>query len=100
MKAKYFYAPAIFSIVPKIYVLTEDLDFYTEVRECSVVTIEKHKASSFINFNTENFETEDYPVLLEIQVDEATETSLNLQVNWVNRYISEKGVNLQMAKQA
>ena len=100
MKARYFYAPAIFSIVPKIYVLTEDLVFHTEVRSCSKVTIENQIAQSFSNFNPTLHETEDYPILLEIKEFEALETSLNIQPNWVNQYVLEKGIGFQMAKQA
>tara|TARA_R110002050_G_C8944901_1_gene512904 strand:- start:1566 stop:1868 length:303 start_codon:yes stop_codon:yes gene_type:complete len=100
MKARYFYAPAIFSIIPKIYVLTEDLALYTEVRDCALVTIENLEADSFSNFVPSQHETEEYPILLEIEQKEALSTSLNIQANWINRYISEKGIGVSRAKQA
>ena len=100
MKARYFYAPAIFSIIPKIYILTEDLKIYTEIREHSVVTIENLEATHFKQFNPTLHETEDYPILLEISQKEALDTSLNLGVNWVKRYIDEKNIGYLHAKQA
>lgn len=100
MNARYFYAPAIFSVVPKIYVLTEDLNFYTEVRDRSLVNIETQTIESFAQFNPTTQETEDYPIILEINQKEALETSLNMQSNWVRRYIQEKRIGLPRAKQA
>lgn len=101
MKARFFYAPPIFSCIPKIFVLTEDLTLYSEVRDCSVVQIEKTTASSFNNFNPSEFENEDYPILLEIKKHEAIEMPLNIQANWVERYLSNQGVyNTTRAKQA
>ena len=100
MKARYFYAPAIFSVIPKIMILTEDLNFYSETRQHSLITIENQKAEHFENFNTSLHETEEYPILLEITQKEALETSLNMQINWVKRYMKEKRINYLRAKQA
>jgi hypothetical protein len=75
-----------------MYILTEDLTFYSEFREYAVVTVENQKANSFSQFNPSLHETEVFPILLEINQKEALGTSLNNQLNWVNRYIADKGI--------
>ena len=100
MKARYFYAPAIFSVIPKIFILTEDLKLYSETREHGLVTVDNQQAVQFEKFNPSLHETEEYPILLEITQTEAIETSLNSQINWVNRYIEEKRIRYIRSKQA
>ena len=101
MNARFFYAPPIFSSIPKIYVLTEDLTLYSEIRDYGVVQIEKTTVHSFSNFNTSDHENEDYPILLEIKRTEAMDMPLNTQAKWLERYLSSKGIfNTTQAKQA
>lgn len=101
MKARFFYAPPIFSCIPKIFVLTDDLTLYSEVRDCSVIQVEKTSVLSFGSFNPSEIENEDYPILLEIKKQEAIDMPLNIQANWIERYLTTQGVyNIEQAKQA
>ncbi len=101
MNARFFYAPPIFSSIPKVFVLTEDLTLYSEIRENALVQVEKITVSSFSNFKTAEHENEDYPILLEIKRSEAIKMPLNIQANWIERYLTSKSVfNNSQAKQA
>jgi hypothetical protein len=101
MNVRFFYAPPIFSSIPKVYVLTEDLTLYSEIRDYGVVQVEKITVPSFSNFITSEYENEDYPILLEIKRTEALEMPLNLQAKWLERYLALKGIfNTEQAKQA
>ena len=100
MKAKFFYAPAIFSPTPKIFVLTSDNVLYSETRTISLVHVEALTATSFTQFDPKMYETEEYPILIEIGLKEASDISTNTQSGWVGRYLQDKNVFLEKALQA
>jgi hypothetical protein len=100
MKAKFFYAPAIFSPLPKIYVLTPDKILYSETREFSIFHSESVTTDSYTQFNPKLHETDDHPILIEIGIKEAKEISLNTQFDWVSKYLLDKNVFKNTAVQA
>jgi hypothetical protein len=100
MNARFFYAAPIFTNSPKLLVLTEDEVLYSEHREYEVIKVEKNTNVSFDGFSEKDFESEDYPILLEIGYKEAKEMPLAGQANWIDRYISSKHVSMDIAMQA
>ena len=100
MNARFFYAAPIFTNSPKLLVLTEDQVLYSEHREYEVIKVEKNNNVSFDGFSEKDFESEDYPILLEIGYKEAREMPLAGQANWIDRYISSKHVTIGLALQA
>jgi hypothetical protein len=100
MQARYFYAPAIFSSAPKLFVLTPDCILYSESRHLSMIQIERSEVSSFTGFKPGKFETEDHPVLVEISSEEIKEISVTPEANWINRYLLEKKIFSQKPMQA
>lgn len=100
MKVKYYYSPAIFSNQPKLFVLTDDGILYSESRDYALIQIDRCKVDSFLDFNPKNHETEEYPILLEIDEMEATKISEDLRPNWVRRYLLEKKVFSKRVMQA
>ena len=100
MNARFFYAAPIFANSPKLMVLTDDSVLYSEHRDFEVINVERKTGVSFDKFNVTDFETEDYPVLLEISYQEAKEMPLNGQPNWIDRYAANKSINVNMALQA
>lgn len=100
MDVRYFYAPAIFSPNPKLYVLTGDGILYSESRDFSVIQIERSEVDDFDDFDPKSFHSEDHPILVEISKNEAEELSLNTQANWVKRYLLEKRIFSESAQPA
>ncbi|MGB1003581.1 MAG: hypothetical protein ACPGVC_05090 [Salibacteraceae bacterium] len=100
MNVRYFYAPAIFSSDPKLYVLTDDNVLYSETRNLSVIQVERTEVKNFKDFDPSNHQTEDHPILIEISSVEAKDITLNTQANWVKRYLLEKRVFSERALQA
>ncbi len=91
MEARFFYAPPIFNTSPKIYVLTSDGEFYSEVRKSGRITMEIQR-TSYENFIESEFVTDDYPLLLEIPYHEAIDMPLKDQPNWVKAYLDRKNI--------
>lgn len=100
MNARFFYAAPIFTNSPKLMVLTEDSVLYSEHRDFEVVKVDRKTEVGFDTFNIADHETEDYPVLLEINYQEAREMPLQGQPNWIDRYAANKSINVNMALQA
>jgi hypothetical protein len=100
MNARFFYGAPIFTNSPKLMVLTEDGVLYSEVKEYEVTNVESINNVSYSNFIEKNFENEDYPILLEIGLQEAREMPLSGQPNWIDRYVDTKNISVEMAMQA
>ena len=100
MNARFFYAAPIFTNSPKLLVLTENSVLYSEFREYEILKVEKLDGVGYDNFEVSKFETEDYPVLLEIGYKEAADMPLNGQANWVDRYVKNNNISVEMAMQA
>ncbi len=100
MNARFFYAAPIFTNSPKLMVLTEDQILYSEHREYEVTKVEKKANINFDGFSEKDYESEDYPILLEIGYTEAKEMPLAGQANWIDRYVTSKNVTLDRAMQA
>jgi hypothetical protein len=100
MNARFFYAAPIFSNSPKLMVLTDDAVLYTEHREFEVIKVEKQSDVDFNNFVEKDYENEDYPVLLEIGYEEARNMPLAGQANWIDRYVTNMDINIELALQA
>lgn len=100
MNARFFYGAPIFTNSPKLMVLTEDGVLYSEVKEYEVTRIQKTENLSYRHFEEKKFETEDYPVLLEIGLQEAREMPLAGQANWIDRYVSTNNIRVEMSLQA
>lgn len=89
MKARFFYAPQIFSTWPKLFILTEDGKLYTEYLY-RFNLIKSEQQVDFVNFNSEQFKFEGYQTLQEITQDEALQVQLVKQNNWVQSYLLRK----------
>ena len=100
MNARFFYAAPIFTNAPKLMVLSENSVLYSEYRDYEVLKVDKKEGVNFDSFEISNFETEDYPILLEIGFKEAADMPLNGQANWINRYIKNNNISVEMAMQA
>ena len=100
MNARFFYGAPIFTNSPKLMVLTEDGVLYSEMKEYDILKVEKIENIAYSGFVEKNHENEDYPVLLEIGYQEAREMPLAGQANWVDRYVSTKNINVEIAMQA
>lgn len=100
MNARFFYAAPIFTNSPKLLVLTDDSVLYSEHRDFEVINVERSTDVNFDNFKIADYESEDYPVILEINYAEAREMPLLGQPNWIDRYAAQKSINVQMAMQA
>lgn len=100
MKARFFYAAPIFTNTPKLLVLTSDGTLYSEVKEFQITQIEKSENHNFEAFDIKSFENEDYPVILEVDYQEAKEMVLNGQPNWIDNYINVAGAETTFALQA
>lgn len=100
MNARFFYAAPIFTNSPKLMVLTDDSVLYSEHREYEVINIDRQENVGFEDFNISEFESEDYPVILEISFTEAREMPLLGQPNWIDRYTAQKNIEVEMSLQA
>jgi len=100
MNARFFYAAPIFTNSPKLMVLTDDSILYSEHREYEVIKVEKTTEVNFENFNVSDYENEDFPILLEIDYKEARDMPLASQANWVERYVNNRNISVEMAMQA
>lgn len=100
MNARFFYAAPIFTNAPKLVVLTEDQVLYSEHKEFDVIKIDRVTDVNYSKFTEAEFESEEYPVLLEINYKEAREMPLYGQVNWIDRYVSSHNIDTKMAMQA
>lgn len=100
MNARFFYGAPIFTNSPKLMVLSEDGILYSEVKEYEVTKIEKMDNVPYSEFIEKEFENEDYPVLLEIGYQEAREMPLANQPNWIDRYVLNKDIHVNMSMQA
>lgn len=100
MNARFFYAAPIFTNSPKLMVLSDNSVLYSEYRDYKVLKVDKKEGVSFDNFEVSKFETEEYPILLEIGFKEAADMPLNGQANWINRYIENNHISVEMAMQA
>lgn len=89
MKARFFYAPQIFSTWPKLFILTEDGKLYTEFLN-RFKLIKSEQEVDFVNFNSDAFKFEGYQPLQEITHDEALQVQLVKQNNWIQSYILRK----------
>jgi hypothetical protein len=89
MKARFFYAPQIFSTWPKLFILTEDGKLYTEyLYRFNLIKLEQQV--DFVNFNSDAFKFEGYQPLQEITQDEALQVQLVKQNNWIQSYLLRK----------
>ena len=100
MNARFFYAAPIFTNSPKLMVLTDDSVLYSEHREYEVTKVEKTTEVNFENFNVSEYENEDFPILLEIDYKEARDMPLASQANWIERYVNNRNISVEMAMQA
>lgn len=89
MKARFFYAPQIFSTWPKLFILTEEGKLYTEFLN-RFKLIKSEQEVDFVNFNSDAFKFEGYQPLQEITHDEALQVQLVKQNNWIQSYILRK----------
>jgi hypothetical protein len=89
MKARFFYAPQIFSTWPKLFILTEDGKLYTEYLY-RFKLIKSEQQVDFVNFNSDAFKFEGYQPLQEITQDEALQVQLVKQNNWIQSYLLRK----------
>ena len=80
--------------------LTDDFILYSESREYALIRIDRYKVQSFLNFNPKKYETEEHPIILEIDELEASKISKDLQHNWMRRYLLEKKVFYKQSMQA
>ncbi len=100
MNARFFYGAPIFTNSPKLMVLSEDGILYSEIKEYEVTKIEKIQNVSFSDFVEKDYENEDYPVLLEIGFQEACDMPLAGQPNWIDRYVLNCEISVEMTMQA
>ena len=89
MKARFFYAPQIFSTWPKLFILTEDGKLYTEYLY-RFNLIKSEQQVDFVNFNSDKFKFEGYQTMQEITQDEALQVQLVKQNNWIKSYLLRK----------
>jgi len=89
MKARFFYAPQIFSTWPKLFILTEDGKLYTEYLY-RFNLIKSEQQVDFVSFNSDKFKFEGYQTLQEITQDEALQVQLVKQNNWIKSYLLRK----------
>ena len=99
MKARFFYAPPIFNTYPKLYVLTSDGEFYSEVRTKGRITMEIEH-TDYETFDESRFASDDYPLLLEIDYKEASTMPLKDHPNWINGYLERKNIAIPHEKVA
>lgn len=100
MKARFFYAAPIFTNSPKLMVLTDDSVLYSEHNEFDVLKVEKTIVKNYHDFSVSDYECEDFPVILEIDYEEARSMRLNGENNWIERYVANHSINVGYAMQA
>ena len=87
MKARFFYAPAVYSTWSKLFVLTEDGKFYCEylnfMRKCTV-----EKQFDFESFKATDYVWGGYQYMTEINQEEVVEKLLKCQANWITSYLN------------
>ena len=93
----FFNAAPIFTNSPKLMVLTEDSVLYSEHYEFDVVETEKNVVENFSTFSVSDYESEDFPIILEIDFEEARSIRLNGETNWIERYVADRSINAEMA---
>lgn len=100
MNARFFYAAPIFTNSPKLMVLTEDSVLYSEHYEFDVIETEKNIVENYSSFSVSDYESEDFPIILEIDFEEAKSIRLNGESNWIERYVADRSISAELAMQA
>ena len=91
MEARFFIADPSYNTWKKVYVLTSDGALYCEYLDYMRPKIDK-KTVDFDTFSAEDYSFGGYQSLREVSQNEATSTMLTRQPNWVNNYLTRKGV--------
>lgn len=92
MKARFFYGKHVDHMNgketwPKLFVLTEDGNFYCEYLDyMRPATVEEN--CNFTTFKAEDYIWGDYQSITEIDEATAKSTQLTRQENWINNYLS------------
>ncbi len=88
MKARFFYAPGVYSTWPKLFVLTEDGKLYCEyLNFMRKYTVEKQ--FDFESFKATDYVWGGYQYMTEIKQEEAVEKILKCQANWITSYLNQ-----------
>ena len=88
MKARFFYAPGVYSTWPKLFVLTEDGKFYCEYLDYMRKT-KVEKQFDFETFKASDYVWGGYQYMTEITQEEAVGKVLECQANWITRYLNQ-----------
>ena len=86
MKARFFYAPAVYSTWSKLFVLTEDGKFYSEYLDYMRKT-KVEKQFDFETFKASDYVWGGYQYMTEITQEEAEGKVLRCQSNWIDNYL-------------
>ncbi len=98
LRARYFIADPLYRTWAKIAVLTDDGVLYSEYLTYMKPTKFRKAGFNFNEFNVQDFSFGEkehgkaYQTIREVSYQEAITYSLKAQENWVERYVSEKGV--------
>ncbi len=91
MNARFFYADQSHNTWPKLFVLTQDGTLYCEYLDyMKPATI--NKTVDFTNFTASDYSFGGYQTMEEISYDKARTAYLKQQQNWVDRYLTTKGL--------
>ncbi len=88
MKARFFYAPAVYSTWSKLFVLTDDGKFYCEYLDYMRKT-KVERQFDFETFKASDYVWGGYQTMTEITQEEAVKKRLNSQANWITRYLNQ-----------
>jgi hypothetical protein len=89
MKARYFYAKAVYNTWRKLFVLTEDNVLYCEYLNY-MVPAKIIKKASFENFKATDYKWNNYQTLEEVDYDRIINIKLTSQNNWIDSYLNSK----------
>jgi len=92
MEARFFIADECYNTWRKLFVLTSDNTLYSEYLSYNSPATFK-ETFNFNTFKENTYKWSGYQSLKEITKEEALSYRLTKQVNWIEKYLKEKGVH-------